>query len=109
MRPTSPPRSPPGSMKPLPRSADAALPYRPLRLLGGAAVALAITALIITLFWSILQAATTQPPGTSSVDLPYLIFITTLQAVLSTVLSLIVGIALAWALNRLHFPGRGLI
>ncbi len=96
-------------MKPLLRSADAAAPYRPLRLLGGAGVALAITALIVTLFWSILQAAATQPSGTVSIDLPYLIYITTLQAVLSTILSLLVGIALAWTLNRLRFPGRGLI
>jgi thiamine transport system permease protein len=34
---------------------------------------------------------------------------TTIQAGLSTILSLIVGVALAWALNRLRFPGRGLI
>jgi thiamine transport system permease protein len=93
----------------LPRSADPALPFRPLRLLGGAVVALAIAALIVTLFWSILHAAATQPPGSSSVDIGYLIFITTLQAALSTVLSLIVGVAVAWALNRLRFPGRALV
>ncbi|RYE08000.1 MAG: hypothetical protein EOP22_15465 [Hyphomicrobiales bacterium] len=90
------------------RSADQrALPNRPLRLLGGAAVSVAITALIVTLFLSILAVA-----GTSSgaaADIGYLIYITTLQAGLSTVFSLIVGIALAWALNRLRFPGRGLV
>jgi thiamine transport system permease protein len=93
----------------LPQSADLTVPRRPLRLIGGAAVALAIAALIVTLFWSILSAAATQPAGTSHVDLGYLIYITTLQAVLSTILSIIVGIALAWALNRLRFAGRGLI
>ena len=92
-------------MKPLPQSADLSLPHRPLRLIGGAVVALAIAGLIITLFWSILAAAATQPPGTSSVDLGYLVYITTLQATLSTVLSLLVGIVLAWALNRLRFVG----
>jgi len=93
----------------LPQSADSSLPFRPLRLLGGAAVALGIAVLIVTLFWSILHAAATQPPGTSSVDIGYLIFITTLQAALSTVFSLAVGVAVAWALNRLRFPGRALV
>ncbi|MBI4920848.1 MAG: hypothetical protein HY834_03800 [Devosia nanyangense] len=90
----------------MPRSADLSIPRRPLRLIGGAAVALAIAALIATLFWSILSAAAGQPPGTSRADIGYLIYITTLQAALSTVLSLVVGIALAWALNRLRFWGR---
>jgi thiamine transport system permease protein len=97
----------------LPRSADRlaslAIPPRPLRLLGGAAIALAIALLIGTMFWSILGAATGQPSGSSSVDIGYLIYITTLQATLSTVLSLLAGIALAWALNRLRFPGRPLV
>jgi thiamine transport system permease protein len=61
------------------------------------------------MFWSILGAATGQPSGSSSVDIGYLIYITTLQATLSTVLSLLAGIALAWALNRLRFPGRPLV
>ena len=93
----------------MPRSADLGLPRRPLRLAGGAVVALAIAGLIITLFWSILGAAAMQPPGTASVDLGYLIYITALQATLSTILSLLVGVALAWALNRLRFAGRSLI
>ena len=93
----------------MPRSADLALPRRPLRLAGGAALALAIAVLVGTLFWSIYAAATTQPPGSASVDLGYLIYITTLQATLSTVLSLLVGVALAWALNRLRFAGRELV
>ncbi|MGN6158370.1 MAG: hypothetical protein ACTHNL_09765, partial [Devosia sp.] len=93
----------------MPRSADPAIPRRPLRLSGGAAIALVVAALIATLFWSILRAAAGQTPTGASVDLGYLIYITTLQAMLSTALSLIVGIALAWALNRLRFPGRGLL
>jgi thiamine transport system permease protein len=91
------------------RSADRALPHRPLRLAGGAAVALAIAALIGTLFWTILRAASAQPPGTARADIGYLIYISTLQAALSTILSLLVGIALAWALDRLRFPGRRLL
>jgi thiamine transport system permease protein len=96
-------------MKPSPRSADTTLPHRPLRLAGGAALALAIAALIGTLFWSILHAATGQEATGPGPDLGYLIYITTLQATLSTVLSLLAGVALAWALNRLRFAGRGLL
>jgi thiamine transport system permease protein len=93
----------------LPRSADLTLPYRPLRLIGGAVIALAVAALIVALFWSILAAAASQPTGTSHIDLGYILYITTLQATLSTILSLLVGVALAWALNRLRFPGRNLV
>jgi thiamine transport system permease protein len=93
----------------LPRSADRSRPDRPLRLLAGAVVALGVTALIGTLFWAILAAAGTLPGGGVRVDLGYLLYITTLQASLSTVLSLVAGVALAWALNRLRFPGRDLI
>jgi thiamine transport system permease protein len=93
----------------LPRSADRTLPYRPLRLLGGAVLVLAIALLIGTLFWSILAIASGQPAASSSADIGYLIYITTLQATLSTIFSLLVGIALAWALNRLRFPGRTLV
>jgi thiamine transport system permease protein len=92
----------------LPRSADLALPRRPLRLLGGAAVAFAIAGLIGTLFWAILRAAGGTPGG-ARIDLGYLLWITTLQATLSTVLSLLAGVALAWSLNRLQFWGRGVV
>jgi thiamine transport system permease protein len=92
----------------LPRSADLALPRRPLRLLGGAAVAFAIAGLIGTLLWAILRAAG-GTPGSARIDLGYLLWITTLQATLSTVLSLLAGVALAWSLNRLRFWGRGVV
>jgi thiamine transport system permease protein len=92
----------------LPRSADLALPRRPLRLLGGAAVAFAIAALIGTLLWAILRAAGGTPDG-ARIDLGYLLWITTLQATLSTVLSLLAGVAIAWSLNRLRFWGRGVV
>ena len=93
----------------MPPSADLAIPHRPLRLVGGAVIALAVAGLIGTLFWSILRAASGQAPTGSGLDLGYLIYITTLQAGLSTALSLLVGTALAWALNRLRFPGRSLL
>lgn len=93
----------------MPPSADLALPHRPLRLAGGAVLAIAVAALIITLFWSILDAAALQPEGQSSIDLGYLIYITTLQASLTTILSVLAGTSLAWALDRLRFAGRGLV
>lgn len=93
----------------MPRSADLSLPRRPPRLAGGAAIAVAITLLIGTLFWSILHAAGGATGGSARVELGYLIWITTLQATLSTLLSLLAGVALAWALNRLRFPGRSVV
>ncbi len=96
----------------MPRSADRAqlaLPPRPLRLLGGGAAALAIALLIVTLFWSILGAASEQTVAGTGADIGYIVGITTLQATLSTVFSLAAGVVLAWALNRLRFPGRTLV
>jgi thiamine transport system permease protein len=94
----------------LPRSADLTLPHRPFRLIGGAAIAVAVAALIGTLFWAIVAAARAGGAGgAGNADLGWLLWITVLQASLSTGLSLIVGVALAWALNRLRFPGRGLV
>lgn len=72
-------------------------------------MAFAIAALIGTMFLSIVASAGDAPGGSSIGDIAYLLRITTLQASLSTILSLIVGVALAWALNRLRFPGRGIL
>lgn len=89
----------------MPRSSS--LPPRPLRLVAGAALALSIAALVVLVLVSILRAATGA--AASSVDIWRLVVMTSTQAALTTVISLIVGIALAWALNRLRFPGRDLI
>jgi thiamine transport system permease protein len=89
---------------------DAVLPPRPLRLLAGGALALTIAGLIALVLWSILAAAAAEPATAAlPVDIMHLLRMTTIQAGLSTVLSLLVGVALAWALNRLRFPGRGLV
>lgn len=89
---------------------DAILPPRPLRLIAGGTLALAIAALIALVLWSILAAASVEPPTAAlPVDIMHLLRMTTIQAGLTTVLSLLVGTALAWALNRLRFPGRGLV
>lgn len=82
---------------------------RSARLAAGAAIALAIAALVAVLFWSISAAASGDAGRTSHVDVWHLLRMTTIQAGLTTVLSLLVGIALAWALNRLRFPGRDLV
>lgn len=84
------------------------LPQRPFRIAVSAALALAIVGLIAAVLWSIL-AATTDAGGSSRVDIPHLLRMTSIQAGLTTVLSLAVGMALAWALNRLRFPGRDLM
>ena len=86
------------------------LPPRPLRLLAGGVAAVTVAALVLALFRAIIVAAQGQAAVTSaSVDIGHLLRMTAIQAGLSTVLSLLVGTVLAWALNRLRFFGRGLV
>ncbi|HEY0034122.1 MAG TPA: hypothetical protein VGB81_12725, partial [Devosia sp.] len=84
------------------------LPRRPVRLGAALALAAAITTLIALVLWAILDAATSASAG-SRVDIAHLLRMTTLQASLTTALSIIVGMALAWSLNRLRFVGRDLV
>lgn len=84
------------------------LPPRPARIALATLLAVAIAGLIATVLMAILGAATT-PSGTSRVDIAHLLRMTSIQAGLTTILSLAVGMALAWALNRLRFPGRDLV
>jgi thiamine transport system permease protein len=94
----------------LPRYSSSPLPRRPLRLLAGLAVALTIAALVAVILYSIASAASAGSTGPrSTVDVPHLLVMTATQAGLTTVLSLTVGTALAWALNRLRFPGRDVV
>ncbi|HEY0918214.1 hypothetical protein [Devosia sp.] len=91
------------------RRSNSPLPPRPLRLLGGTGVAAAIAGLVVLVLWSIAAAASAEPAAARTpVDVRHLLAMTTIQAGLTTVLSLLVGTALAWALNRLRFPGRDL-
>ncbi len=83
------------------------LPRRPIRVAIAAAVAIAIAGLIVAVFWSILGAA--ADASRSRIDIPHLLRMTALQAGLTMVLSLAVGMALAWSLNRLRFWGRELV
>lgn len=94
----------------MPRFNSLTLPDRPIRLLIGVAIAIGIAALVVLLFLAIAGAAAQQDAMPhSAVDLPHLLVMTSTQAGLTTILSLTVGTALAWALNRLRFPGRDLV
>lgn len=94
----------------MPRSSDLALPRRPLRLLTAAAITVLITGLVVAILSAIWGAAADQAGvAATSVDIWHLLRMTTIQAGLTTILSLVVGIALAWALNRLTFPGREIL
>ncbi|OAM73142.1 hypothetical protein [Devosia elaeis] len=84
------------------------LPHRPARITIATALSIAIAALIAAVLWAILAAAT-DAGGHSRVDIPHLLRMTAIQAGLTTILSLLVGMALAWALNRLRFVGRDLM
>jgi thiamine transport system permease protein len=85
-------------------------PPRPLRVAAGVAIAAGIAGLVVLLFRAIVVAAAGQvATAQASVDIGHLLRMTAIQAGLSTVLSLAVGVALAWALNRLRFRGRGLL
>ena len=81
----------------------------PLRIITGAAIALAIAALVAMVLWAIFTTASDSAAQPPRVDIWRLVVMTTVQAGLTTILSLLVGTALAWALNRLRFPGRDLI
>lgn len=83
-------------------------PYGFGRGAAGFGAAAAIAAILTTAFWSIQSLALGARPGLA-IDIAHLLRMTALQAGLTTILSLIVGTALAWALNRLSFPGRGLV
>jgi thiamine transport system permease protein len=98
-------------MKPWLRSSSAMnLPRRPLRLIGGVAIAVAIALLVALVLSAILGAAGAVTAGAgTTVDVAHLLRMTAIQAGLTTILSLLVGTALAWSLNRLNFPGRDFV
>lgn len=73
----------------------------------GAAISFLVALIIFMVFWLIWQqkGQTTGYP----VDIPHLLRMSVLQAGLTTILSIGIGILLAWSLNRLRFPGRSLL
>ena len=84
-------------------------PPRPLRRFAGAAVALAIAALVVAVLVTLLAAAGDAASASRQPDIVHLVVMTSIQAGLSTIFALVVGTALAWSLNRLRFFGRGLV
>lgn len=78
------------------------------RRVAGSLAAIAIGAVVAAIFLGIQFTAITGKPGIP-VDIAHLVRMTAIQAGLTTVISTIAGIALAWALNRLTFPGRNLV
>jgi thiamine transport system permease protein len=82
------------------------LPRRPVRIVAAALFAAAIAILISLVLWSLLDAARGSGGAGSRVDIAHLLRMSAIQAGLTMLISLLVGTALAWALNRLRFPGR---
>lgn len=96
--------------KPSSSGAPGLVPPRPLRRAAGAAIGAAVALLIGLVLWAIATTAATDPAtAPSRIDVPWLLLTTFTQAGLTTILSLLVGTALAWSLDRLRFPGRDLI
>ncbi|WDR01147.1 hypothetical protein PSQ19_09600 [Devosia algicola] len=86
------------------------LPQRRNRIVISLTLAALITGVIAAVLWAILAAATTvSDSGSSRIDILHLLRMTSIQAGLTTLISLLVGTALAWALNRLRFPGRNML
>jgi len=77
------------------------------RVVAGVVLAALVAALIGAMLASLFVASARFPgTGTAGGDIFYLARITIVQATLSTLVSIGVGIPVAWALNRVAFPGR---
>ena len=84
--------------------------WRPGRRYVGASVAATVAVLIAALLVSLWVAGQRFPTtGSSTTDIGYLLVTSATQAALSTVLSILTGMALAWTLDRLRFTGRGVV
>ena len=80
-----------------------------LRSIFGVFIALGIFLLLGGILFSVLGAGDIGGGNALAPDIAHLLRMSAIQAGLSTSLSLGVGIALAWALNRLRFMGRNLL
>ncbi|RDE08261.1 hypothetical protein [Pelagibacterium lacus] len=91
-------------------TAGSLLAWRPGRLLTGIAIALAIAVLIVSLLATLWIAGQRFPTtGSNVADIGHLVRMSAIQAGISTVLSIATGIAIAWTIDRLRFPGRALV
>ncbi len=75
----------------------------------GLGIALSITAVMLAVFLAVSRADVPVTTTSLQPDIAHLVRMSLVQAALSTLLSLSVGIALAWALNRLRFFGRPVV
>ncbi len=75
----------------------------------GVIIAAIISAFMVMIFASLLFTTKDFTTSSSSLNLAHLVRMGLIQASLSTILSLGVGIGLAWSLNRLTFWGRSFI
>jgi len=75
----------------------------------GILAAAAITALIGLIFWALQNTTITRTGSTIPVDIPHLLRMSAIQAGLTTLISVVAGIAIAWSLDRLKFPGKPLL
>lgn len=79
------------------------------RTIVGVLIASIISIFMAAIFISLLVGAQDFPGSSSSLNIVHLVRMGFIQATLSTLLSLGVGIAIAWSLNRLIFWGRPLV
>ena len=96
-------------MRPLPRFNNSISAPHPFRQLAGAGLSALVLTLLLSLFLAIAGAAGASAGVDDFAPILRLLGMTATQAALSTAVSLALGIGLAWALNRLRFPGRGLV
>lgn len=82
--------------------------YSPRTLIGIITASL-VLAVIAGIFFAIQSTSITASTTRLNIDIWHLLRMTTIQAGMTTFLSLTIGLALAWSLNRLRFPGRGLM
>ncbi len=77
------------------------------RIGAGLALAALIAGLIVALLWTLFSASGANPgTGAAARDIGALLVGNVVQAGLSTVVSIAAGLAIAWALDRVAFPGR---
>ena len=74
------------------------------RILAGGLVAAGVALLLVTLM--LLIAAASGGKVGHMPDISWILTTSTIQAGLSTIFSLAIGMAMAWAFNRVRFPGR---
>ncbi len=86
---------------------------RPIRIHASVLPGIAVAAMLLLLAAALLAELAVRATGLTLAfdrELARIVAFTTMQAALSTVLSLVVGIALAWSLaHQQRFPGRGLL